>query len=80
MRRAVEIRRKIAALESQLAEAERQDAIDAAWRPANGGTELPFVRHDRMYVYMFNEITRQHAYYCLSTDLFLSDEQAASVL
>ena len=48
----------------------------SSWVPACGGAEIPFPKGDRVYLYMFNTFTKKHAYYCLTSDFFLSDEEA----
>ena len=59
------------AIEESRARAER-----GPWYPACGGTEVPFRSGEYTYLYMYQPSTRRHAYYCQTTDLFLSDEEA----
>jgi len=59
-------------LEQVLAQREQQ-----SWVPACGGSELPFkARNGKMVQYMWNSFSKEHAYYCLSDDVFLSNEEA----
>jgi len=46
------------------------------WFPAHGGTETPVRVGEYTYLYMYQPSTRRHAYYCQTTDLFVSDEEA----
>lgn len=57
-----------------------QRKIDYSWQPANGGREEPFLKQGKIYLYMWNRTSGQHAYYCVSDDLFLTDLQAFSRL
>lgn len=41
-----------------------------AWRPACGGMETPFHWGDKEYLYMYNTITGEHAYYNATDDIF----------
>ena len=41
------------------------------WIPACGGTEKPFTYKGREFLYMWNTVTGEHDYYCISDDLFL---------
>lgn len=51
--------------------------IDCHWIPGNGGTEKPFTtRTKHMVQWMWNTISGQHAYYCLTTDLFVENNHA----
>jgi len=64
-----------------------EDAINAkqardeqgAWIPAGGGSEKSFRHGDYTYQYMYQPSTHRHAYLCLDTDLFLSNDQADKV-
>ena len=48
-----------------------------AWRPASNGTETPFLtRSGRRLIYMWQPETGDHAYLDLSTDLFLTADEA----
>jgi len=50
------------------------------WIPANGGTETPFTtRNGHTLLYMWDQISR-HAYYDMTTDLFLTVEEAWNAL
>lgn len=51
-----------------------------AWVPACGGTEIPTLVAGRHLLYMWNPMIRKHAYYDMRADLFLTDEEARSVL
>lgn len=55
-------------------ELDRREQV--SWVPACGGTEEPFTKAGRTYLYMFNTFTKKHAYYCQTSDLFLSDDEA----
>lgn len=47
------------------------------WVPACGGSELPFkTRSGKVLHYMWNRTTGEHAYYCVTDDVFLSNEDA----
>ena len=47
------------------------------WFPANGGTETPFLaRNGRRLLYCWQPSTGNHAYLDLTSDIFLSDEEA----
>jgi len=50
-----------------------------SWVPACGGAETPFTKNDRVYLYMYNTFTNKHAYYCQTSDLFLSDKQTLDI-
>ena len=50
------------------------------WFPACGGTEKPFKVGFYRYQYMFQPSTRNHAYLNLDTDMFLTDEDADSLM
>lgn len=51
------------------------------WVPANNQTEVPFVsRSGKRLQYMFCLTTHKHAYYCLDTDMFLTDEESYHAL
>ena len=41
-----------------------------AWRPANGGLEKPFTWNNKEYLYMWNAMTGEHAYYNATDDKF----------
>ena len=47
----------------------------SAWKPACGGTELPFTVGDYTYIYLHNSVARASEYYCIDTDLFITDEE-----
>lgn len=51
-----------------------------AWTPACGGTEKPFQVKNRTLLYMWNRFTNEHAYYDVTNDVFLSDEDAFALL
>jgi|DEB0MinimDraft_3_1074331.scaffolds.fasta_scaffold217237_3 hypothetical protein len=46
---------------------------DICWIPACGGTEKPFTVQGKVYLYMWNWQTREHAYYCQTDDMFVTD-------
>lgn len=50
------------------------------WQAACGGTETPFSVKGRKLHYLWNRITKEHAYYDIDRDLFLSDEEAFELL
>lgn len=51
------------------------------WVPACGGTETPFTtRTGRRLLWMWNPTTGEHAYYDVTNDVFLSDEEATAAL
>lgn len=61
------------------------EADDAAhdatqWVPACGGTETPFTCLGKMYHYMWNRRTGEHAYYDIRADLFVSVEDFRAML
>lgn len=49
---------------------------DYNWVAACGGTEQPFNYRGKSYLYMWNNATGEHKYYCRTDDLFLADEEA----
>ena len=57
-------------------EAEMRRRERGPWVPACGGTETPVTVGEYRYLYMFQPSTRRHAYYCMTTDMFLSDDEA----
>ncbi len=69
---------------SNLAEtldARQKAAEQGNWVPACGGTEKPFnTRTGRRLLYCWQPSTGRHAYLDLSTDYFLSDEEAFEAL
>jgi hypothetical protein len=51
------------------------------WVPACGGTEQPFrTRTGRTLQYLWNQTTGEHAYYDLTADLFLTNEEADAAI
>jgi hypothetical protein len=51
------------------------------WVPACGGTETPFTtRNGRRLLYMWNPTTGEHAYYDVTSDVFLSADEATAAL
>ena len=50
------------------------------WVPACGGTEVPFTKHGKEYIYLWNSYTKEHAYYCITDDLFLSQAEVDALL
>ena len=46
------------------------------WVPASNGTEVPFTHGFYRYLYMYQPSSQTHAYICLDTDMFLSDDEA----
>ena len=69
---------------SNLAEtfdARQKAAEQGNWVPACGGTEVPFrTRTGRRLLYCWQPSTGRHAYLDLSTDYFLSDDEAFEAL
>ena len=54
---------------------------DREWIPACGGTEVPFFsRTGRHLQYCWNQLTGEHAYLDLGSDLFLTNEEAQQAL
>ncbi len=52
-----------------------------AWVPANGGTETPFKsRSGRVLLYCWNPRQGKHAYLDVTTDIILTDEEAAAAM
>lgn len=53
-------------------------AIDMTfgWQAACGGTEQPFNFQGKRYHYLWHKVAGVHAYYCITDDLFLGDEEA----
>lgn len=51
------------------------------WVPACGGTEKEFTtRTGKRLIYMWDMVTGDHAYYCLDTDTFLTNDEAREAL
>ena len=50
-----------------------------AWKPASNGTETPFIIGSKHYLYMYNTSTGKHAYYCISDDKLLTDEDTRKI-
>lgn len=50
------------------------------WVPACGGTEQPFNVGNFRLLYMWNQVTGEHAYLNLATDIFLTNEEASLIL
>lgn len=51
------------------------------WIAACGGTEVPFKsRSGRVLHYMWNTETKEHAYYDVGNDIFLTDEEAREAI
>jgi len=42
------------------------------WQPACGGTETPFTLFGYRLIYMYNTVTKEHAYLDLGRDVFLT--------
>ncbi len=61
---------------------ERQKrAEQGGWFPACGGTEVPFrARSGKTLLYCWQPSTGRHAYLDLSSDIFLTDEEAQAAL
>lgn len=54
---------------------------DDAWQPACGGTETPFkTRSGKTLHYLWNRSTGEHAYYSVTDDVFLTNEEAMEAL
>jgi len=47
-----------------------------SWVAASGGQETEFTKNGKRYLYMWNTFTKEHAYYCISEDLFLTSKQS----
>ena len=45
------------------------------WIPACGGNEKHFPFQGKTYLYMWNKLSKLHAYYCLTDDMFLGDNE-----
>jgi hypothetical protein len=50
------------------------------WVPGAGGTEPVSTIDGVRYQWMFNPCLREHAYYCLDTDLFPAREELPACL
>ena len=62
-------------------EQELADLVGISWMPACGGTETPFKsRSGDVLLYMWNEVSGEHAYYNVSTDLFLTNDEASGLM
>lgn len=48
---------------------------DFYWIPACNGLEEPFEIRGKRYQYMWNYRSGEHAYYCITDDVFLSDSE-----
>ncbi len=56
-------------------------ALDGAWTPACGGTEVAFTtRNGFRLLYCYQASTGRHAYLNLDTDIILTDEEARLAL
>lgn len=54
---------------------------DFGWQPACGGTETPFTaRNGKTLHYMWNRCTGEHAYYNVTDDVFLTNEEAMEAM
>jgi hypothetical protein len=51
-----------------------------AWVPACGGTEVPFMCHGHKLHYMWNYLTKEHAYYDCGADRFLTKDAMEAIL
>lgn len=49
------------------------------WRVGCGGTEVPFVREGKRYIYVWNMEEKAHYYYCFDLDLFIPDREFLKV-
>ena len=47
------------------------------WVPACGGTEVPFLKNGKRYLYCWHTGVGEHAYLDLDRDMILTDEEAA---
>lgn len=43
------------------------------WKPAGNGSETPFSRDGRTYLYVYNRHTRKHGFLDLVTDIVIDD-------
>jgi hypothetical protein len=65
----------------EILDARQRHAEQGAWLPACGGTEVPFTaRSGRRLLYCYQATTGRHAYLDCSTDLILTDTEAAAHL
>lgn len=52
------------------------DRIESAsWVVACNGQEVEFTKNNKRYIYMFNTFTKKHAHYCITDDVFLTDNE-----
>ena len=49
------------------------------WKPACNGTEKPFAIGDYAYIYLYSAVQRTSEYYCIDTDLFMTDKEMISL-
>jgi len=51
------------------------------WVPACGGTEEPVIaKNGHALLYMWNRATKEHAYYDMTRDYFLTNHEAWEIL
>lgn len=63
---------------AEMIEQSKIKAEQGNWVPACGGTEVPFTtRSGRRLLYCWQPSTGKHAYLDCSTDLILTDDEAA---
>lgn len=43
------------------------------WRVACGGMEVPFLQDGKTYIYVWNQKSKTHGYYCFNDDVFITD-------
>lgn len=43
------------------------------WVPANGGTEVPFMKDGRRFLYVYNPATGKHGMLDMSSDTIIDD-------
>lgn len=65
---------------AELLEEREERAKNGPWQVACGGKEPVMVVKGYRVQYMFQPTTGRHAYYCLDTDIFLTDTEAEALL
>jgi hypothetical protein len=49
------------------------------WAVGCGGSETPFTKDGKRYLYVWNCQDRKHYYYCYDTDIFILDKDFHNV-
>ena len=62
-------------MSKQVGQAQYCENEEFGWIPACNGLEEPFEICGKRYQYMWNYRSGEHAYYCISDDVFLSDSE-----